>query len=235
MSGVPSASRHTRTVRSWPPRANEPGASAPMLEEARDHWQQLGDACGSLFATATLGALALSEGDLPRARPLVHSCLDIARGTGAPYSIGYACETLGMLVLAERDMAEAARCFGISLRNAHAVGDPFITSYSLVGLAAVASSQDDLERAARLFGAAERLRAIIDSPVLTEQQGAKIADADAVRLGLGDDRFTAAATTGRTLPLPDIITTDAAMVTDLPAAHGLTAFSGLDAAPRPLR
>jgi predicted ATPase/transcriptional regulator with XRE-family HTH domain len=176
-----------------------------VLEDARDRWQQLDDACGLLFATGNLGVLALSERDLARARSLLLSCLEIARGTGAPYSIGYACEQLGMLALTERDMAAAAARFSVSLRNAHAVGDPFITSYSLVGLAAVASAAGELERAARLFGAAERLRVIIDSPVLTAQQGARLADVDAVRVSLGPERFDAMAAAGQTMPLSEVV------------------------------
>jgi predicted ATPase/DNA-binding XRE family transcriptional regulator len=176
-----------------------------LLEDARDRWRRLDDACGLLFATANLGVLALSDGDLPRARPLLRSCLDVASSTGAPYSVGYACEQLGMLALADGDPAEAAARFRESLRQAHALGDPFITSYSLVGLAAAASRTGDLERAARLLGAAERLRAIIDSPVVSSQQGARLVDAAGIRSQLGPERFDASASAGSSMPLSYIV------------------------------
>lgn len=176
-----------------------------LLEDARDRWQRLDDPCGLLFAIANLGALALSERDLPRARPLLLSCLEVARGTGAPYSIGYASELLGMLALAEKDTSEAAVQFSVSLRHSHAVGDPFIMSYSLIGLAAVAGAAGEPERAARLLGAAEHLRTIIDSPVLNSQQGARLADVDAIRSCLGPDRFNTLTAAGRTLPLSEVI------------------------------
>ena len=194
-----------------------------LLEDARDRWQRLDDSYGLLFANASLGALALSERDLPRARPLLLRCLDSARATGSPHSLAYASELLGMLALAERDTTEAAKQFSISLRQAHAVKDPFIMSYSLVGLAAAASAKGELEHAAYLYGGAERLRAIIDSPVLSAQQGARLADIDTVRNGLGSERFDAVTVAARSLSLDEVV---AVALETTPAADQAPAAGG---------
>ena len=187
--------------------AHAPGRARQRaaLEDARDRWAKLDDACGSLFASIYLGALALSEDDLHRARPLLLQTREIADRIGAPHAAAYACCLLAMLARAEGDMTAAAGQYGVALRHAYAVADPFIMSYSLVGLAGVAGHVGQLERAAWLATAAERLRAIIDSPVLNTQQGARLADITAVRDKLGTDRFAAAAASARTLPLNAVI------------------------------
>ena len=194
--------------------AHSPGRARQRaaLEDARDRWEKLDDPCGLLFASIYLGALALSEDDLPRARPLLLQTREIAGRIGAPHATAYACCLLGMLARAEEDMTAAAGQFAVALRQAHAVADPFIMSYSLVGLAGVAGQAGQLERAAWLATAAGRLRATIDSPVLNTQQGARLADITAVRDKLGPDRFAAAAASARTLPLNALIA--AALDTD---------------------
>jgi predicted ATPase/DNA-binding XRE family transcriptional regulator len=66
-----------------------------ILEDACARWQRLGDSWGFLVATASLGALLLGEGDLPRAQSLLQQFLDTARRIDAPYSVAYACGLLG--------------------------------------------------------------------------------------------------------------------------------------------
>ncbi|HXL92570.1 MAG TPA: helix-turn-helix domain-containing protein [Streptosporangiaceae bacterium] len=66
-----------------------------ILEDACARWQRLGDSWGFLVSTASLSALLLGEGDVPRARSSLQQFLDTARTIDAPYSVAYACGLLG--------------------------------------------------------------------------------------------------------------------------------------------
>jgi predicted ATPase/DNA-binding XRE family transcriptional regulator len=66
-----------------------------ILEDACIRWQRLGDSWGFLVATASLAAVLLGEGDLPRAQSLLRQFLETARCIDAPYSVAYACGLLG--------------------------------------------------------------------------------------------------------------------------------------------
>ena len=179
-----------------------------LLQDARDRWLQLGNPGGLLHANGSLGALALFEGDLPRAQSVLQQCLDIARQTGAPYAVAHSSCLLGIAARARGDIAEAAGWFGASLRHAHAIGDPFIMAYALEGLAGLARAAGEMERAARLIGAAQTLRTMIGSPVADPQHAARQADIDALRDSLGADRFDALTAAVRMLPLDEVISAE---------------------------
>lgn len=191
-----------------------------LLAEASDRWRRLNDSCGFLFAKGSLGALALFEGDLPRARSLLMECLETASGTGIHYPLAHSCCLLGVLARAEGNMAEAAERFSAGLHHAHAAGDPFITAYSLEGLAGVACARGQMERAARLLGVAEHLRTVIDSPVVHRQRDARQADIDTIRESLGPTRFHAMATAARMLPLDEVVSAELTPAVHPPGQNG---------------
>ena len=129
-----------------------------LLIDARERWRRLDDTAGLLFTDTSLAALALFDGDLPRARSLLLNCQTTATKTGAPYSIAHSTCMLGIVSRVTGDLNQADERFRLSLQHAHTVRDPFIMAYSLEGLAGISAAKGELEHAALMIGAAGALR-----------------------------------------------------------------------------
>lgn len=167
-----------------------------LLEEAGAILRRLGDHYGAAFALATLGQLALSEGEVSKADHIQHEALEHAQAVESEHMIGIALNQLGFVALTQQDLDLARSRFAQSARLHQHVRDREGLAYSLDGLAAVALAGDKPELAAKAIGAADAIRKTIGVapwPMMRALRDPLIAR---IKTSLGDDAFTSARTAG---------------------------------------
>src|SRR5262249_17804674 len=98
------------------------------------------------------------------------------------------------------DLGTARARFLESLALRRELGNRRGIAECLEGLARVTAAQDQPERAAILFGAAHALRDHLAAPLPVNERPDQEEQLDALRRGLGAERFGAAWETGHALP-----------------------------------
>ena len=118
------------------------------------------DSPGRARALATLGEIALVEGDLVRAAESFTETIELLRAV-APESVNlpFAIESLGDVHYRLGESIPALEAFQDSLRLVREIGDPALV-IPLEGVAAVWETLGRSDHAARLAGAAERFREV---------------------------------------------------------------------------
>ncbi len=95
------------------------------------------------------GSLAVLQGDLPAARPLLERSASLAERLGDQSAQAYAAVFLGQVALAEGDPASAAELTERGLAAHRAADDPFGTALALIRLSLTASALGEADRAGR--------------------------------------------------------------------------------------
>jgi predicted ATPase/DNA-binding CsgD family transcriptional regulator len=98
------------------------------------------------------GSLAVLQGDLPPARPMLEESAGLAARLGDASAQAYAETFLGQVALAEGEPGAAADLLERSLAAHRAADDPVGTALALIRLALTASALEDGEQASRLAG-----------------------------------------------------------------------------------
>jgi predicted ATPase/DNA-binding CsgD family transcriptional regulator len=96
------------------------------------------------------GSLAVLQGDLPAARPMLEESASLAGRLGDTSAHAYAAVFLAQVALAEGDAVTAADLLERGLAAHRAAEDPFGTALALVRLSLTASALGDAERASQL-------------------------------------------------------------------------------------
>jgi predicted ATPase/class 3 adenylate cyclase/Tfp pilus assembly protein PilF len=138
-------------------RGVDPDRARSLSEEALTLRRRLGERRGLSVTLASLGSLALTQGDPEEAIRRYEESLELARRIGhVPQTAG----ALAALVLAAAyrgDIEGAAALLPQALELARELREPDVTGMCLTGAAALAVAGGDLMEAGRLCGAAERL------------------------------------------------------------------------------
>ena len=124
-----------------------------MAEEALGHYRALHDAWGRARMDTVLAGIAWREGDLAAAHRLCAEAVELLRGVGERWNLGYALTRLGLILLDEAQHAEAEATLIESLLAWRDLGNDDGTILTLAGLAAAAAAQGQTERARRLYAA----------------------------------------------------------------------------------
>jgi predicted ATPase len=168
-----------------------------ILTEAAATLRQLGDQAVTPFALATLGMLALVDGDRLEAERLGQEAVEQARAIDSEALIGVALLELGYSALALGDAGLARARFAESAEAFQSIQDREGLTYALDGLAAVALAQGRPELAARAVGAADATRERLGLGVYPITQRAFRGPLlSAVEAALGTAAFEAARTGG---------------------------------------
>src|SRR6266540_7132215 len=95
------------------------------------------------------GSLAVLQGDVPAARPMLAESASLAERLGDTSAQAYAAVFLGQVAMAEGDTAAAAELLERGLAGHRAADDPFGAALALVRLSLTASARGDAEQASR--------------------------------------------------------------------------------------
>jgi predicted ATPase/DNA-binding CsgD family transcriptional regulator len=95
------------------------------------------------------GSLAVLQGDLPAARPVLQESASLAERLADTSAQAYAAVFLGQVAMAEGDTDTATQLLERGLATHRAADDPFGTALALIRLALLASALGDAERASR--------------------------------------------------------------------------------------
>jgi tetratricopeptide (TPR) repeat protein len=177
-----------------------------ILTEAAATLRRLGDHAATPFALATLGLLALSDGDPLEAERLGQEALQQARALDSEATIGVVLFGLGYSALARRDDGLAWARFADSAEMFRRIRDREGLAYTLDGLAAVALAQGRPELAAKAVGAADATRERIGVTVYPITQRAFRGPLlSAIQAALGAAAFEAARMAGTETDLEEAI------------------------------
>ncbi len=207
-----------------------------LLEECIARAQALGDTGHSKGALAlaqlTLGGIALQQGHLQRATPILEQSLGLARAVGFQDRVALALAALGAARRAQGDLAQATALCSEGVALAREIGYTTGVGKNLMGLAHVAADEGHPQRAARLFAAAATwmLPSVALDPL--ERAGYERA-VEQVREHLGETAFALAWAQGQGLTPEDALAARAPVTAAQPAPsrtparptfpHGLTA------------
>ena len=152
-----------------------------------------------------LGNIALNDHELARARGYFEESAAIARRLKLEDDLANNLVDLGFLALAEDRIAEALAAFRESLDICRAQRITDMLIWVLEGLAAVALQRGQLLEATRLLGATARPRADLAFGAEFYPTGEEMREQtlDALRTGMGEERFTAAYAEGEALALDE--------------------------------
>jgi len=172
--------------------------AAALYEEELAVWREIGDPGSIGMVLIELGEVAFGQGELEQARVTMMEAAEFYRLAGERTWLAATHLYLGLFAVAERRFAEAARHYRACLAGYVETGDAFLQS-PLAGLARVAIEVGRAESAAQLLG-------VVDAELERtgmrfyqfEQVGYDQAEAGA-RAALGEEAFTAAYASGRTL------------------------------------
>jgi predicted ATPase/class 3 adenylate cyclase len=171
-------------------------------EEALVRYRALRDPLGEAQALASLGLLALVEGDLERADEWHAASLALFREVEDAGGETQALGNLGLIALDRGDLPGAAARLQDALRLAMTLGEPDAVACWLEALATLRLAEGDDRRAARLLGAAEALRERIGIAQPPEMRARLDAGVSALRQRLGTD-LEAVWRSGRALTLEE--------------------------------
>ena len=179
--------------------------AAARLREHLANARKLGDRKLIGGALTNLGTVLQNTGDTGGAVERHTEALALAEQVGDRRLASVALTNLGLAALARKDYPAARALHARSLEHAQAIGERRSIAECLEEMAGVDAAAGQAGRAAVLFGASQALREAIGAPVLGPDLARFRESLAAVRLALGDERFTAAERQGREMPEADAI------------------------------
>jgi DNA-binding CsgD family transcriptional regulator/tetratricopeptide (TPR) repeat protein len=171
----------------------------PVLAEGLAIFEVLGDQEGIAYALDSVGCVSIARGDFQEGQALQERSLALAQGLGDRRGISRAMTFLGEIAAARGDCAAGRARYEEALAVVGELGDRWWTTLCLNGLAGVALGEGQAEGAARLLGAAEAVREAIGASLPVYFSAKLERNAAAARRALGEARFGAAFTQGRTM------------------------------------
>jgi predicted ATPase/tetratricopeptide (TPR) repeat protein len=164
-----------------------------------------GDDRVAAMILGNLGNIALNDDDLARARGYFEQSAALARRLKFKDELANTLVDLGFLALAEDRIEEALAAFRESLDICRDQRITELLIWVLEGLAAVALQRRQLPEATRLLGATARPRSDLAFGAAFYPTGEEMRERtlDALRTGLGEERFTAAYAEGEALALDE--------------------------------
>ncbi len=147
-----------------------------------------------------LACFSRMSGDLARANAYASEALTLARAEGWEWLTAMILVGFGYTTLELGEVARAASLLREALELGVRRGDLVDVNTALEGLATVAAASGKPETAARLFGAASALRDEIVMPMAPTERAYFVPILDRLRATLGDTRFGAAWSEGRSWP-----------------------------------
>jgi predicted ATPase len=162
----------------------------PLLAEAREWFEEAGDACGQAVADMLLGSLAAAAGRTEEAEERLRSSVAVLRDQGDRFSATVPAGSLGFLLARlERDPAEIDATFAQGLADAEAIGNqPMIMMNRLLhGLVWFLRGDVDAARA-------ELLRVVEGTANLRSAEMLAYGLEGLAAVALGEDRVDHAAT-----------------------------------------
>jgi predicted ATPase/class 3 adenylate cyclase len=184
------------------------GQASALFDESLLIREQEGDEIGVHDTMHNLGSLALEQRDFREARRQLEAALALGRKSQSARSVANDLTDLGFAVLGEAQYEEARAVFEESLRRCIELGWKENIACTLVGLAAVSTETGDLERAAGILGQAERLVEEIHLQLEKFVEWAEVArerTEQELQSRLGESRFEACRTEGRSMPLEEAV------------------------------
>jgi predicted ATPase/DNA-binding CsgD family transcriptional regulator len=171
-----------------------------LLEECRTRLSQSGvHEMWMAGANHLAAVVALSQGDIDRARSIIKESLAFYRAKGYQQDMADSLVNLGMVATAEGDYAAAQACYEESLVIAREIGYKPLIPPGLEGLAVVAAAQGAFAWAARLWGAAENLRENMGTTIPPVESAAYERSVAAVRAQVGEAIFASEWAQGRAM------------------------------------
>jgi predicted ATPase/class 3 adenylate cyclase len=169
------------------------------LEESLACARRAGDQRGAAVALHNLGCCWLDIGDLDRARPALEQSQATFQEIDDLGNIADGFLPLGDLARRSGDSAAAEHYYRESLRLAEQLGNLQLIANSMEGVASIACLTNRPERGAQLSAAAATIRTAIGVPQAQLEAQVVEADLATARAALGQDRFTAAWSSGQLL------------------------------------
>jgi non-specific serine/threonine protein kinase len=169
------------------------------------------------FGLNNLALAAFQEGHLAQAAGHAEESVALFRGQQADPSLAEVLVTLGHIRAAQGAAATAQAHVAEALGLAWAKGPRLVVAMALEELGVLAVRQGQTRHGVEVLGAAATLRASLGAPVRPADRPALEDALAAARTTLGEGAFTAAWTTGQTLPLEQSVARAAAGPPDEPA------------------
>ena len=176
-----------------------------LFTESLSLYRDIDDRWSAGSSLGNLASLALTCGDAQRARDLYQASLDIRRELGDLRGVGLALNGLGQVALQLHDPVTSRTRFADALEVLIELHDYLAAAESLVGLAAVAQAVEEPEQAAKLLGATSAISEDNHTPLSADTRKKMLPLIEAVHITLGEARYAAAWTRGRSLTLEQII------------------------------
>jgi predicted ATPase/DNA-binding SARP family transcriptional activator/Tfp pilus assembly protein PilF len=176
-----------------------------LFTESLSLYREIDDLYSVASSLGNLASLALTRGDAQRARELYQESLDIRRELGDPRGVGLALNGLGQAAYQLHDPMTAQTHFADALKALAELHDYVDMADSLVGMAAVAQAVDEPEQAAKLLGVTSAVSEDNHTPLSSDTRKKMTPLIEAVYATLGDARYAAAWTKGRSLTLEQIL------------------------------
>jgi tetratricopeptide (TPR) repeat protein len=194
-------------------RGLDPARARSLCEEALSLRRALGEPRGIAVTLATLGGLALSQGDADEAMQRYEESLSMVEEAGLVPQIAAALGGMALAAVQQGDGRRARDLLPEAVRVAHQLRDPYATAQAVTVAAGVALHGGDRVRAVRLCGAASRFHEAMGwTPVETRTVAEAVLAA--ARARAGDEQVEEAFAAGRALGTEDAVA-EALAVADL--------------------
>src|SRR5579884_2779546 len=168
-----------------------------LLEEGFALARELGDKDSIAYSYALKGQIALSQGDLDKARSLLERGVKLYKEVGSLHGIAESLSQLARVVATQGNDSQAYALYEEGLAIARELRHPGLIASGLEGLAQVSVAQGKVAWAARLWGAAEALRESVSIPRPPIEQNAYERSVANARHHMGEKAFATAWLQGR--------------------------------------
>ena len=187
--------------------SGELGRAERFLHESQLLYRETGSEIGNAEILIFKAAVPLAKGEFEKAANFLERGLAATRRAENPLTAAVALHHLAVSYQGQGQYQRATRLYGELLELADRMRDMANLAYALIGLAECAGATGDLIRAARLFGSADELfqrTGITDHPFGTPVDFHQ-RYRQAVRQNIGEERWMAETTFGRSLTITDVI------------------------------
>ena len=180
-------------------------AGRAHFDEARRHFDAVGDRGASARVLNNLGLIDLSRGDLAASRRALEECLATFSELQDAAALPTVLSNLGLIAIEESEFERAQELFARGLTLGHRTRDKELMVYTVLGLAMAAGGLGDSDRGAVLHGAVDTLAA--DLGMALDHLEATLRDRSIAELRrvLGDETFDRKTAEGRTLGIDDAV------------------------------
>jgi predicted ATPase/DNA-binding CsgD family transcriptional regulator len=177
----------------------------PFYVHSLKLWHELGVPATVAWVQLMLGRVADGLGDGRVATSRAEEALATFRELGHSHGAATALALLAKVAADRGEDRDAARAYGDGLRLWEGMGERWSLVQAMAGLAAIGAYHGEPERAALLAGAIETRMDEIGSSLSPVSQDDYDRAVTKARGLLGGDRFLAAVTTGRHMPLSQVV------------------------------